>query len=159
AIDQIVDQLPEIESAATDGFEEWRLLAEDQPHLPKEDRLDDVRCRERRARKMRREDEDPGVGEGEEVDDVRIESGAHVEDHVVGIERVDGGDQLQFVSGAEVRDLLDEVQRSGDESKIAVLAFRIEVRTEVGDAVVERLVAAEEVIEIALDRRVDGVAD
>jgi hypothetical protein len=112
-----------------------------------------------RAGKMRREDEDPRIREGEEVDDVRVEAGAHVEDHVVGVERIDGCHQLQLVPGAEVGDLLDEVQRSGHESEVAVLAFRIEARAENRDAAVERLAAPEEVIEIALDGRVDGVAD
>src|SRR6185503_2900693 len=82
-----------------------------------------------------------------------------VEDHVVGIERVDRGDQLRFVRGPEVRDLVEQVQRAGDETEVLPLVPRIELSIELRDAVRQRLVAAEEVVEVFVDRRVDRVAD
>src|ERR1044071_10086830 len=102
------------------------------------------RSGERCAGEMRREDEDPGVRERQEVDHVRVEARAQIEDDVVGGKRVDRFHQLRFVGRAEVRDLFDQMQRAGDESELAELAVLVELRVERGEAVLERLVLAEE---------------
>src|SRR5439155_22061758 len=50
-------------------------------------------------------------------------------------------------------------QRTGHESEISERAARVELVREMRDAVVERLALSEEMVEILLDRDVDGVAD
>ena len=132
---------------------------EDDPELAEEDRLDDVRRGERRRRQVRGEDEDPGVRPREEVDDVRVEARLHVEDDVVGRELVDRRREAGLLLRAEVRDLLDEVERRRHEAEARVEAVGVPGRQGAGDALVEPEPLAEEVVEVALDRDADRVAD
>ena len=68
-------------------------------------------------------------------------------------------DQPGLVSGAEVRDLVDKVERAGHESEIAPSPFRVQPIVELGDAPRQGLILAKEVVEVLPDRDVDGIAD
>ncbi len=158
AIDQFVDEPPVVELVA-DGGEEGGVFREDQPQLAEQDGLYDVGSGQRGAWEVGCEDEDSAIREWQEVDDVRVEAGPHVEDDVLGVELIDGGDELRLVCRTEIRDFVDQMKRPGHESEIGKQALTVHARVQHRHATVQRLTAPEEVIEVFGDGNVDGVAD
>ena len=70
------------------------------------------------------EDQDPRVGQGQEVDHVGVQPGAEIEDDEVGGQSVDGVDELPAGGVAQVGDLGDGVLGRADEGEVVKGAVR-----------------------------------
>jgi len=96
---------------------------------------------------------------GKKVQHLGVEAGPQIDDREGGRQCVDRPDEPVAPLIGEVDELLHGVLGSGDESEVGKQPSRIQAPGESGKAALERLAAPEEMVEVTLDRRVDGVAD
>jgi len=108
---------------------------------------------------VRRENQDPRGGIGQEIEHVGIEARPEVENGVGRRQLVDRPDEADAMRVGEIGELLDGVLRRGDEGEVLEVPVGVELFRESGEAALERFSLPEEVIEVALDRGIHGVAD